>query len=195
MSGRFQNPELIGRCRPDGIDSLSSKEFFERIRDLSLGLGALGVTAGDRVAIVSESRPEWLMADLAVLCGGAVTVPVYPTLSSPQVRYILTDAGAKAAIVSTRLQLDKIQEVRHKLPELEAVILIDGWQSSDSPSEVMDIQANIFAGMLLVPGKLLRKEVEAIDSSLDLVLQLAETFWTSKALMNQRLRDYMEHLT
>ena len=136
MSGRFQNPELIGRCRSDGIDSLSSKEFFERIRDLSLGLGALGVTAGDRVAIVSESRPEWLMADLAVLCGGAVTVPVYPTLSSPQVRYILNDAGAKAAIVSTRLQLDKIQEVRHKLPALEAVILIDGWQSSDSPSVI-----------------------------------------------------------
>lgn len=66
---------------------------------------------------------------------------------------------------------------------------------SPSPSEVLDIQANIFAGMLLVPGKLLRKEVESIDSSLDLVLQLAETFWTSKALMNQRLRDYMEYLS
>ncbi len=136
LSGRFQNPELIGRCRADGIDSLSSKEFFERIRDLSLGLGALGVAAGDRVAIVSESRPEWLMADLAVLSAGAVTVPVYPTLSSPLVRYILNDAGAKAAIVSTRLQLDKIQEVRHQLPALEAVILIDGWQSSDSPSVI-----------------------------------------------------------
>ncbi len=64
-----------------------------------------------------------------------------------------------------------------------------------SPAEIIDVQANIFAGILLVPGKLLRKEVEAIDSSLDIVLQLAETFWTSKALMNQRLRDYMEHLS
>lgn len=63
-----------------------------------------------------------------------------------------------------------------------------------APSEVLDIQANIFAGQLLVPGKMLRKEVETIDSSIDLVLQLAETFWISKALMNQRLRDYMEHL-
>jgi hypothetical protein len=63
-----------------------------------------------------------------------------------------------------------------------------------SPTEVLDIQANIFSGMLLIPGKMLRKEVESIDSSIDLVMQLAETFWVSKALMNQRLRDYMEHL-
>ena len=134
VTGRFQNPKLIGRCRPDGIDELSSKEFFERIRDLSLGLGALGIAPGDRVAIVSESRPEWLQADLAILTGAAVTVPVYPTLSSAQARYILHDAGAKAAIVSTRLQLEKIQDVRHKLPALEAVILMDGWTPGDSPS-------------------------------------------------------------
>jgi hypothetical protein len=65
---------------------------------------------------------------------------------------------------------------------------------ASGPAEVVDIQANIFAGSLLVPGRMLRKEVESIDSSLDIVLQLAETFWISKALMNQRLRDYMEHL-
>ena len=136
VAGRFQNPELIGRCSPDGIASLSGKEFFERIRDLSLGLGALGVGPGDRVAIVAESRPEWVMADLAILTGAAVTVPVYPTLSSTQARYILHDAGAKAAIVSTRLQLEKIQEVRHQLPALEAVILMDDWTPGDSPSVI-----------------------------------------------------------
>ncbi len=73
------------------------------------------------------------MADLAILTGAAVTVPIYPTLSSAQARYILHDAGVKAAIVSTRLQLEKIQEVRHKLPALEAVILMDGWTAADSP--------------------------------------------------------------
>jgi Zn-dependent peptidase ImmA (M78 family) len=66
---------------------------------------------------------------------------------------------------------------------------------ANAPAEVQDIQANVFAGLLLVPGRMLRKEVESIDSSIDIVLQLAETFWTSKALMNQRLRDYMEHLS
>ena len=63
------------------------------------------------------------------------------------------------------------------------------------PSEVLDIQANIFAGALLVPASLLKIEVERINSSLDIVMQLADTFWISKSLMNQRLRDYMENLT
>jgi long-chain acyl-CoA synthetase len=140
VMGRFPKPHLMGRCKGGRIEGMSSNEFFERIRDLSLGLQALGVTSGDRVAIVSESRPEWLMADLAVLAGGAVTVPIYPTLSAAQARYILHDSGAKAAIVSTRLQLDKIQEVRHQLPALSAVVLMDGWVTSDSPS-VMSLNA------------------------------------------------------
>ncbi|SME97147.1 ImmA/IrrE family metallo-endopeptidase [Pseudobacteriovorax antillogorgiicola] len=63
-----------------------------------------------------------------------------------------------------------------------------------APDEVLEIQSNIFAGMLLIPADILRTEVEKIDSSLDIVMQLAETFWVSKALMNQRLRDYLENL-
>ena len=63
-----------------------------------------------------------------------------------------------------------------------------------SPQEVLEIQSNVFAGLILVPGTMLKKEVEMIDSSMDLVAQLAETFWVSKALMNQRLRDYLDQL-
>ncbi len=61
--------------------------------------------------------------------------------------------------------------------------------------EVQEIRANIFAAMVLIPASLLKKEVERIDSSLDIIQQLAETFWVSKALMNQRLTDYMENLS
>jgi hypothetical protein len=63
------------------------------------------------------------------------------------------------------------------------------------PDEVLDIRANLFAGLLLVPGKMLRKEVDKIDASHDIVHQLSEVFWVSKAMMNQRLRDYMENLS
>lgn len=62
-----------------------------------------------------------------------------------------------------------------------------------APSELVDVLSNVFAGMLLAPSRLLRKEVEQIDSSMDVVSQLADIFWVSKALMNQRLRDYLEH--
>lgn len=65
----------------------------------------------------------------------------------------------------------------------------------ECPEEILDIRANLFAGLLLVPGTMLRREVERVDTAKDIVTQLADTFWVSKALMNQRLRDYMEHLT
>jgi long-chain acyl-CoA synthetase len=124
IMGRVPKPLAMGRCRGTEIDGLSSKELFERVRDLSLGLGALGMSRGDRVAIVSESRPEWIISDLAVLSAGAVLAPIYPTLSASQARYILQDSGARLAIVSTAAQLEKVQEIRHLLPSLEAVIVM-----------------------------------------------------------------------
>ena len=123
--GRFPKPLLLGRCRGGNVEGMSNKEVFDRIREISLGLAAFGVGPGDRVAIVSESRPEWVMSDLAILARGAITVPVYPTLSAALTRYILADCGAKLAIVSTKLQAEKVQEVRHLLPALEVVIVMD----------------------------------------------------------------------
>jgi long-chain acyl-CoA synthetase len=139
--GRFPKPLALGRCRGDEIIQISSQEMFERIRDLSLGLRALGISRGDRVAIVSETRPEWLLSDLAVLTAGAVTVPIYPTLSAGQARYILQDSGARLAMVSTRLQLEKVQEVRHQLPALEAVVVMDAvTAASAGTSSVLSLE-------------------------------------------------------
>jgi long-chain acyl-CoA synthetase len=134
VMGRFQKPMMLGRSRGGTIDGLSSKDIFERVRDLSLGLSAMGMARGDRVALISESRPEWLLTDLAILTGGGVTVPIYPTLSAAQARYILQDSGARIAVVSTRLQLEKIQEVRHQLPSIEAVVVMDPPAEMPSPS-------------------------------------------------------------
>ena len=124
--GRHPKPLLVGRAVGTTIEGASTRDWFERLRDLSLGLSAFGVASGDRVAIVSESRPEWLLADLALQVAGAVTVPIYPTLSAQQVQYILADSGARLAIVSNAEQLEKIQHVRHLLPRLEAILLVDG---------------------------------------------------------------------
>ena len=120
--GRHPKPLLVGRCVKGAISGLSTRDWFDRLRDLSLGLAALGIAKGDRVAIMSESRPEWLLADLAILTLGAVTVPVYSTLTAAQARYIVHDAGARIAFVSTAEQLDKLQGVRHELPALEAIV-------------------------------------------------------------------------
>jgi hypothetical protein len=63
---------------------------------------------------------------------------------------------------------------------------------ASSPAEILDIQSNIFAGALLIPGEMLRREVDRIDTSFDLLRQLADMFWVSRSLMNQRLRDFLE---
>ena len=134
VMGRFQKPLMLGRSRGGVFEGISSKEVFERVRDVSLGLTALGLARGDRVAIISESRPEWLLTDLAVVAAGGVTVPIYPTLSAGRARYILQDCGARMAIVSTRLQLQKIQEVRHQLPAIEAIVMLEDRPEGTSPS-------------------------------------------------------------
>jgi long-chain acyl-CoA synthetase len=126
LHDRFPKPVLLARCREHGFDAFSTAEVFERVRDLSLGLSGLGVREGDRVALISESRPEWGIADLANLALGAVTVPVYPTQSAPQVRYILNDSGSKIAVVSSPSQVQKIRQVERELQSLQAIVVIHG---------------------------------------------------------------------
>ena len=134
VMGRFQNATVVGSARGGTVRSVTGKEFFEGVRDLSLGLSALGMEAGERVAIIAESRPEWLSIDLAVLAAGSVSVPVYPTLAAAQVRYILQDSAAAIAVVSTRHQLEKIQEIRHQLPALQAIVVMDATAAGNTPS-------------------------------------------------------------
>jgi long-chain acyl-CoA synthetase len=104
---------------------IASLDFVARIRDVAIGLRAAGIRPGDRVALLSENRPEWSMTDYAVLSAGAATVPIYPTLLADQIEFILRDSGARGVIVSTADQLAKIQAIRARLPELEVVAVFD----------------------------------------------------------------------
>jgi long-chain acyl-CoA synthetase len=94
-------------------------------REFSLGIRSLGIERGDRVAILSENRPEWAFADVGILAAGAVTVPVYPTLPAAQVQHILADSGAKAVVVSDDKQLKKVEACREACPDLAVVIVIE----------------------------------------------------------------------
>ena len=125
VSGRYPKLQLLRRCQPDDIEELSSQEFFDRVRDFSLGLGTLGVAHGDRVAIVSDPRPEWVIADFAILTGGYVSVPIYPTLPAAQMRYILADSSVRVAVVADNEQAEKVISVWAELPNLIAVVVMD----------------------------------------------------------------------
>jgi long-chain acyl-CoA synthetase len=115
-----------------GSETWTSKTFAEVgevVERLSLGLMALGVEKGDKVSILSNTRPEWSYFDFAALAAGATVVPIYQTNSPEECRYVLENSDAKVVIVEDSEQLDKIREVRDACPVLEHVILITG--SSD----------------------------------------------------------------
>jgi long-chain acyl-CoA synthetase len=125
VAQEFPREVFVGRSREGRNDEYSTQAFVDRVEHLVAGLHELGVVPGDRVAILSPSRPEWTLADLATLSVGGVTVPVYPTLAPAQVRYILQDSGARFIFVADVAQAAKVQEVRHQLPILEAIIVFE----------------------------------------------------------------------
>jgi long-chain acyl-CoA synthetase len=116
---------------PGGSRSFSTEEFFRRTSGLAAGLERLGVARGDRVALLAENRPEWHMADLAVLSLGAIDVPLYPTLTAKQIAYQLNDSGAVAAIVENGAQMEKFLEVRRECPNLRHLVQIEGGGAKD----------------------------------------------------------------
>jgi long-chain acyl-CoA synthetase len=121
----YRKPEHLKYKRDGAWHTVSSEEFRAAVEEISMGLRALGVSRGDKVAIVSENRPEWAFADLATLCTGAADATIYPTLTAAQVHYILDDSESKVAFVSNAAQAAKVAEVRARLPRLQHVVRFD----------------------------------------------------------------------
>jgi long-chain acyl-CoA synthetase len=104
--------------------SISSRELHRRVARVAGTLLSWGLAKADRVAILSENRPEWMIADLAIMTLGTVTVPIYPTLTPEQVAWLLRDSGARVLFVSSAEQLQKFREVRAHVP-VERLVLMD----------------------------------------------------------------------
>jgi long-chain acyl-CoA synthetase len=119
--------------------TLSHAEVRESVERLTAGLGQLGINPGDRVAILSENRPEWAIADYAVLFTAATVVPVYANLPPQQVAYILNDSQVRAIFVSTREQMEKIASIRAEVPTLEWVISFDHPGRTDGPRGIVEL--------------------------------------------------------
>lgn len=104
---------------------LSGTEAVERIRRIAIGLSQLGVRAGDRIAIISENRPEWSLTDLAILSLKAVNIPIYTTQAVEQIRYILEDSGAKMLFVSGKKLLKHAEAAIQSVERIERLIFFD----------------------------------------------------------------------
>jgi long-chain acyl-CoA synthetase len=135
MSLQTLNDILLTVCGPSrdrvmlqrkvlGWVPISSSELYRNVVGLARALESWGIRKGDRVAILSENRPEWTATDFAILSLGAVTVPVYSTQTAEQTAFILNDSGARVIAVSTQLQLEKILAVRQQTP-VERILVMD----------------------------------------------------------------------
>jgi long-chain acyl-CoA synthetase len=111
--------------------NISAETFVERVRNVALGLAELGIKPGDRIALLSENRPEWSIADLAILSLGAINVPIYTTQAVDQIRYILTDSGARAIFVSNRKLFRHARKALEGLDFLERIVFFDDPEGDD----------------------------------------------------------------
>jgi long-chain acyl-CoA synthetase len=112
-----------------GWVAISSREIYGSVVSVARALESWGIGKGDRVAILSENRPEWTITDFAALALGAVTVPVYATQTAEQTSYILNDSGARVIAVSTKQQLEKVLTIQRHTP-IERIIVMDAVETA-----------------------------------------------------------------
>lgn len=123
----------------DGWHSISHAELLADVHGLADGLTELGIERGDRVGLLSENRPEWALADFGMLCLGVLNVPLYPTLPSNQLAFILNDAGACAVFVSNAEQLEKMRECKKTVASLKYLIMFEGAGASEGELTLKDL--------------------------------------------------------
>src|ERR1700680_29312 len=122
-----QRPErpFLWAKRDGHYRSLNGAEAESAVSRLARGLAALGLEPGDRVALISENRPEWVIADLAIMSAGGITVPAYVTNTVDDHRHILGNSGARIAIVSTPALAGRVIAAAEMVPSVRSVIAIE----------------------------------------------------------------------
>ena len=125
---------------------LSGKNAIDRVRQLALGLASFGIQAGDKVAIISENRPEWSLTDLALLCLRAVNVPIYTTQAVDQIRFILENSGAKMLLISGRKLYKHALEAIRSVENIERIVFFDADETPEEDRRVITLDDVIARG-------------------------------------------------
>ena len=122
---KHKRPDILNYKRGGRWIPMSSDEMLERAKRIAAGLHALGVRRGDRVALLSDSRVEWTLTDAGSIFAGTVDVPIYPTLTPPQVRYILNDSGSSVLFLANREKFVELKDALGECPAVKHVIFFD----------------------------------------------------------------------
>ena len=136
QAGRLADKPLLWRKQAGAYRPLTWREVEAGVKDLSRGLRAMGVAPGDRVVLVAENRPEWFIADLAIIAAGAITVPAYTTNTKADHQHILNHSGATGAIVSTKGLARQLLPAAATALDCQWVIAIDDLEDGSSDQVV-----------------------------------------------------------
>ena len=156
-----------------GWESVTWAQADQTVRTLAAGLLALGIRPQDRVAIVSNTRIEWVYADLAIMCAGGATTTVYPTTGGEGVAYIVSDSGARVVFAEDDAQVDKLRQQRQHLADVDRVVTFDGTPDGEWVLGLQDL--------LDLGAKHLAEHPTAVDESVAAVQpeHLATVIYTS----------------
>ncbi|MGH9942684.1 MAG: AMP-dependent synthetase/ligase [Pyrinomonadaceae bacterium] len=135
---RHRRPDAISYKREGRWQTLSWDEIMERAGAVALGLYALGLRRGDRAALLSDSRPEWTLADAGCQFAGVIDVPIYPTQAPPQVRYILDDSGARVLFVQHQASYERVAEAIKGAATLNTVVFFDRAGAAEAGALTLD---------------------------------------------------------
>ena len=141
--------------------TLSYGQFYERALMVARGLRKLHVQPGDKVAILSENRAGWIIADMGILCAGGVTVPVYPTNTPGQIAYALNHCEARIVFVSGKWQYRKLLDVREEIPLVEVVVSFERFLGEAT------LPVTTFYQLSEIDEPILHPEREELESLID----------------------------
>ncbi len=125
QAARLGDKPFLWAKRDGRYRSVSWAEAARDVRQLALGLNSLGITRGDRVGLVSENRPEWILADLAIMTAGGITVPAYVTHTVDDHRHVLANSGARAVFVSRPALSARVLAAANQVDSVHTVIAIE----------------------------------------------------------------------
>lgn len=125
VHGKKATKDLMYRKVDGKYQGISYSEFKMQTENFAFGLAALGTLKNDKIAIISENRPEWVYSDMAILGLGAINVPIYPSLTAESIEFILNNSESKGVIISTKFQLNKILKIKHNLRYLKFVVVLN----------------------------------------------------------------------
>jgi len=165
VTDRFARETRPALMYKDGgtYKNISYADLRRDVELFALGLASLGVKKGERIAIISENRPEWIISDQAIVSLGAIDVPVYPTMTAKQTEFIFNDAGVRFAIVSNQFQLNKVLRVFNDVRALEKVILMADKGPISEPNTLG------FSAVMELGKKWEEENPDLLDASISLV--------------------------